>query len=116
MSLLDEVLVGSYAIGKNGQLDRGGALALKGAEHSTLYNRNEHSPVWQDWRLAGYSKRYGISHPRNEGCGMANNERGYEIALYDSNTRRLAIFTREPEILENAQNVLADCPGFKRDG
>ena len=94
---LDEVLVGSYAMGK---MDIEGAepLALKGAEH-LLSQSNP--PVWQ-LELAGYSKRYGYhTHEIIEWLY----ERGYEIALYDSKTRRLN-FTREPW-KQGAQNVLA---------
>jgi FkbM family methyltransferase len=94
---LDQVLVGSYAMGK---MDIEGAepLALKGAER-LLSESNP--PVWQ-LELAGYSKRYGYhTHEIIEWLDA----RGYETALYDSSTQELK-FTQEPWKY-GAQNVLA---------
>jgi hypothetical protein len=83
-----------------GKMDIEGAepLALKGAER-LLSQCNP--PVWQ-LELAGYSKRYGM---RTDEVIQWLSERGFEIALYDSTSRKLT-FTREPW-KQGARNVLA---------
>lgn len=101
--MLDQIVERYYAMGK---MDIEGAepLALKGSERLlSQYN----PPVWQ-LELAGYSKRYGSqTHEIIEWLFA----RGYEIALYDSNTHKLN-YTQE-HWKQGATNVLAIASGLK---